>query len=463
MNRKALVWGGAVAIAAGVAYLACGGGTSITPPPCLSCLPDSGHGAGFDAGLDAGRDAGTGAGLDAGQDAGTGAGADGGMDAGPPVPPWPDVPVMNYSDTFHIGYAQSVGIDDAYNLWLLNGDQIGVLRPGDAKPTWTSGVGQAGNSYLANGSTVICGGSEGHAYVGYSTSDGPNYHTSPSDPEYQQGDMDLVEVGEGGVVSLTTHLGKTDDGITSGLYTHLGIRNSNSWMYDEDRSVWSCFKATSGPRKGDVFIGTNHGVVMIQGDKYNSHIHPFWTNANGTQMFGYTYGVSVAPDGDVLIANAWMVAVAQIDGVLAHFSRMPDYTQFRIAEWLPDVAVPPDFGNYRAIAQTLDGRYWVGGDHGLWEPLWRARPGDPLRIDSFGDRRVNEIGSSVSSLAATDDGSLFIGTNGAGLYRRLPDDTYERISEVKASTVGQLVYDDSGSPSMLLVLTNDGLYVLRGH
>jgi hypothetical protein len=92
----------------------------------------------------------------------------------PPDPgPWPVDARLDYTVSFGVGTPQSVGLDEGFNLWLLQGDRIGVLRPGDSKPTWTRGIGQAsqpfGRDSLAIDSTVICGGEAGRAYVGYRT------------------------------------------------------------------------------------------------------------------------------------------------------------------------------------------------------------------------------------------------------------------------------------------------------
>ena len=87
--------------------------------------------------------------------------------------PGPQDAVKSYTAAYALGSRlQSVGVDEGYNIWLLDGDAIGVLRPGDTQPTWTSGVGQAARGFgtgreLAMGSTVICGGAAGRAYVGY--------------------------------------------------------------------------------------------------------------------------------------------------------------------------------------------------------------------------------------------------------------------------------------------------------
>ena len=83
---------------------------------------------------------------------------------GPAGPgPWPVDAVRNYSLAQGLGPGlTSVGVDDAYNLWLLNDrNQIGVLRPGTQSAVWRDGVGQAARGFKTS---VICGGSEGQAY-----------------------------------------------------------------------------------------------------------------------------------------------------------------------------------------------------------------------------------------------------------------------------------------------------------
>src|SRR5688572_25640303 len=57
--------------------------------------------------------------------------------------PWPTEPVRNYTADFGLGKPQSVALDEGFNLWLLDGERIGVLRPGDTAPKWTSRIGQA--------------------------------------------------------------------------------------------------------------------------------------------------------------------------------------------------------------------------------------------------------------------------------------------------------------------------------
>jgi hypothetical protein len=90
-----------------------------------------------------------------------------------------------------------------------------------------------------------------------------------------------------------------------------------------------------------------------------------------------------------------------------------------------------------------------------------TRP-DTYMMDVFDTQKV-DFPHPVNALAATDDGSLFIGTLDSGLWRMAPDQTITRVSGVSGSRVKQIVYHPSASPSMLLVLTDSALWVLRGH
>jgi hypothetical protein len=69
----------------------------------------------------------------------------------------------------------------------------------------------------------------------------------------------------------------------------------------------------------------------------------------------------------------------------------------------------------------------------------------------------------VNALAATDDGSLFIGTAGFGLWRLDEKKQLSHVEGVDGVVVEQLVYDPTVKPAMLYVLTDAGLTVLRGH
>jgi hypothetical protein len=491
---------GACAVVVMAAAWACGDSSKQTPPPeetpdqprIENPAPDAGTpDAGTpDAGTpDAGTpdsgtpDSGT---PDAGTpDAGT---PDGGTppQAGPG--PWPNEPMVNYSQRYSLGRVRSVGVDDAYNIWLLDGERIGVLRPGDTAPLWVSNIGQARNGFgpdaFALGSTVICGGSAGRAYVGYVAGDlasnfiyspdgrsFPNYDDpDPSrfDPvayqEYQKGDMDAVRLTADGSIELEEHLQRS---ARPNGPQDLGIRNTNDHHFDEDRSVLTCAKVMRGPFKGEVYIGTNHGVTRIRGLVYNSHRHPVWFRIDvddqgrerRTQMTGLSYGLGIGPSGDVLIANEWSVGVVVPSPNLAEWDDTDQRVNLeRLNSYLPEVNSIEEKDFWRAIQQTTDGSYYVASkDFGLWQMTIRDRteahavqvPGLPT--------------NSVLSLAATDDGSLFIGTGGGGLWRLDAQKQLTQIGGVAGSTVKELFYDPTVTPAMLYVLTDAGLTVLRGY
>jgi hypothetical protein len=200
-------------------------------------------------------------------------------------------------------------------------------------------VGQAaegfGRDKKALGSTVICGGEAGRAYVGYHTyelqrevPDKPHaYIPAPGEPhysasrfaEYQKGDLDVVRLEDDGSVKLEEHLWRSV-GVSGGT-RELGIRNTNDFHYDEDRSVLTCQRVMRGRDKGDVYIGTNHGVTLIRGLVYNSHRHAAWYAEGDSLQAGFNWGLGIGPDGEVLVANDWMVGILEPNGVLEDFDR----------------------------------------------------------------------------------------------------------------------------------------------
>ncbi|MDQ3262118.1 MAG: hypothetical protein M3Y59_00440 [Myxococcota bacterium] len=469
-------------------------GGFIIPPPS-----DGGTDAGEDT--DGGTDAGDDGGSDAGDDGGTDGGCctDGGVDGGPtePVGPrseWPTDEVKNYSTAYSITRGvRSVGVDDGHNIWLLEWDRIGVLTSEKKSVTWVSGIGQLSSGELAFGTTVVCGGAPGKAYVGYLTDDNAGQRSDPNDPEFQKGDVDLVQLNEDGSISLQVHLNKT----TSTAGYEIGIRNTNDWHFDEDKSVFSCVKAYKGNSAGEVFIGTNHGVTRIKGDVYNSHIHPVWsetvcndlgTNCFQSQRAGYTFALGVAQNGDVLIGNDWMIGRAIPTPDLQYWDRhvckegqvctKDQLTPFRFVTHVEEVNSLQEFDYWRGIAETTEETTW-NGKRARYMYLGNQRPENAtnpyglyrMLVTERADHHVMEIVETVkldfphmvSGLAATDDGSLFVGTYGDGLYRVAPDKSISKVSSVTGGTVRQIVYDPSATPSMLLVLTDSALWVLRGH
>lgn len=474
-----------VASAVVVAAAACGGTNEGPQDPGPSMPGNPGSTEGGDTGnnvvdagspvvmVDAGfgEDAGTPV-VDAGvEDAGVedaGVKVDAGMeqdagpiDAGPGPGPWPTTAVKNYSASYDIPWVQSVGIDDGHNIWLLKDNQIGVLRPGTSKPVWATGIGQAkpgfGKDKLAEGSTVICGGAAGQAYVGYWTYDllQPE-RTDPKDEEFKKGDLDVVQLNADGSITLLEHLHKSVGTSQPWPMENVGIRNSIDWHYDEDRSVLTCQRVMKGPYKGELYIGTNHGVTRIRGLEYNAHRHPVW-DVNGSLRIGYSHGLGIAQNGDVLIANEWKVGIATPPPALGDWEFFGP-TPWKLDTYNDKLNSLEAFDYWRAIQQTTDGKYYVASlQYGLWELGLTAWAGSANWTEVKGLPT-----NAINALVATDDGSLYIGTDDAGLWVMDAQKSITKVTDVPGAKVQQLVYDPTVSPSMLLVLTTDALTVVRG-
>jgi hypothetical protein len=395
--------------------------------------------------------------------------------------------LLDYSREFGVGTPRSVGIDEGLNLWLLDGDRIGVLRPGDTAPTWTRGIGQASQPFgwqsLAIDSTVICGGEAGRAYVGYRAAEmrraegisqrtyipgpGEPYYTPERYAEYQKGDLDAVRVQPDGTVALEEHLWRTTGASNAGK--RIGIHNTNDFHYEEDRTVLNCARVTRGPYRGDLYITTNHGVTRIQGLTYNSHRHPGWylitTNPDGTKGESLQcppmHGLGIAPNGDILVANEQMVGVLIPSPKLEEWDRELTWagpTPWRFKGFNPALNSLPADDLWRAFEQTSSGRYYLGSaEFGVWAMTPKTRSsGNWSKLGGLPTDRI-------LALKATDDGALYIGTNGGGLWRLEADGvTLAPVREVAGQRVLQLVYEPTVTPSMLLVLTDRGLTVLRG-
>ncbi len=438
------------------------------------------------------------------EDAGTPPPNPPGEDAGTPLPPddagtptdpgeqpqagpWPVDALLDYTRSFGVGTPQSVGLDEGLNLWLLDGNRIGVLRPGASSPTWTTGVGQArkpfGRDSLAVGSTVICGGEAGRAYVGYRAAEmqraqgisqrtyipgpGEPFYTPERYAEYQKGDLDAVRLQPDGSVALEEHIWRTTGSSNAGK--QIGIHNTNDFHYEEDRSILNCARVTRGRFRGDLYVTTNHGVTRIQGLTYNSHRHPGWylitENPDGSQDASLQcppmYGLGLARNGDVLVANEQML------GVLVPSPKLEDWDREKTWEG-PTPWTFKGFNEalngqaaddlWRAFEQSTSGRYYLGSaEFGVWAMTPKSRSaGNWSKLTGLPTDRI-------LSLKTTDDGALYIGTNGAGLWRLEPDGTtLHRVPQVAGQRVLQLVYEPTVTPRMLLVLTDQGLTVLRG-
>ncbi|HZI12118.1 MAG TPA: hypothetical protein VE153_17160, partial [Myxococcus sp.] len=236
-----------------------------------------------------------------------------------------------------------------------------------------------------------------------------------------------------------------------------------------------------GPYAGEIYIGTNHGVTRVREYTYNSHRHPAWW-MNGSQRAGYTFGLGISQEGHLLIANDWKIGIIPPNAALRWWdseSRKADMPAdvepaiYALNTFVDPVNPGPDDersseapqNHWRGFQQTTDGLYYVGSlGEGLWQLKLKKVQDKPVKFREDGYTRIDGLGTQlITALAATDDGSLFIGTQDQGLWRLKADKTLEQVKSVRGGRITTLVYDPTVSPAALYVLSDGEVFMLRGH
>jgi hypothetical protein len=67
----------------------------------------------------------------------------------------------------------------------------------------------------------------------------------------------------------------------------------------------------------------------------------------------------------------------------------------------------------------------------------------------------------LSQVQATNDGALYVGTKGKGLWKMEAGGSFAQVKDVPGSEVKQIVYEPGFAPPMLIVVTDAGVTVLR--
>ncbi len=355
--------------------------------------------------------------------------------------PWPRDAAANYSERYGLPALRSASLDQAYNLWLLDagGERVGLLRPQDARPTWTrvDGLGQGAKGFPAS---VICGGAAERAYLGFLAPDlaDPAHATAE---QKAQGDADLLRARGDGAAEVEQHL---------------TLVNSNDPAFDETRSILSCARVLQGEGKGDVYFGTNHAVTRVRGARFSDHRHAVFREpdtAQGSLRIGYNHAVSVTWDGELFLGNEWKIALLSPGPALEDFLD-PARSPWRLDTFVEPLGPQAEADAWRATAQTVGGRYFAGAkEKGLWEVI--LSPRRYAKVAGLPTERI-------TALAAARGGALFVGTADAGLFRWEPNGRVEPVAQVRGRAVRELFYDRTLEPGLLLALTDEGLFVLRG-
>ena len=423
----------------------------------------------------------------------------------PPPPPWnagtPEPGMVIHSG---VGMVLGVSVDEGANVWAVDGQRIWLLAPGKAWRTFEASLGEPAVGQLARGFTAqtVCGGEAGKAYVGYLAGEIPDpTHSTPA--QRSEGDLDRVGLDAAGNLVREHHYE---------IHNNNGVEHPT---FDETRSILSCIRVNEGPRKGDLYTGSNHGLTLIRGDLYGDHRHPTFDYpqcpAPATpgappsafdpsnpcddfpEAIGYVWNVNLSNRGYPMMAAEWMFAEATPSDDMIVWT-LKSFPWSMVGPPLYPVAAPgtpapvpstdskswlqrwpvrfePEFrATNRAIAQTPDGRYWVGSvKYGL---VWFEGAGKALK------RFVEVQGEpgTISALIANPDGSLWVGTSDNGLWKYvppvrapLPSDptatpapetgTWTRVSGIPGANVTRIHLETRSGKRQLFVGTNAGLVV----
>lgn len=426
----------------------------------------------------------------------------------PPVPPPNPVPPPPWNGgtpepgmTIHpqVGTVLGVSVDEGANVWTVDGDHIFLLAPGKTWRSFDASLGENAVGQLARGFTAftICGGETGKAYVGYLANEIPD-PTHSTVAQRSEGDLDRISVDANGNVVREFHY---------------EIHNNNGGdkpTFDEVRSILACIRVNDGPRKGDLWLGSNHALTLIRGDLYGDHKHPTFDYPDcapgaGTpfdparpcdafpEAIGYVWNVNLSMRGNPMMAADWMFAeVMPLDDLTAWTLKSypwtmvgpppyplpaadgtPAHPSNDTANWLqrwPLRFEPELRALNRAIAQTPDGRYWVGSvKYGL---VWFDGAGKALK--RFVE--VKDEPGTISALVANPDNSLWVGTSDNGLWKYTPppraplpadptatpapeSGTWTRVSGLPAADVTRIHLETRSGKRQLYVGTTAGLVV----
>jgi hypothetical protein len=423
----------------------------------------------------------------------------------PPPPSWnggtPEPGMVIHQE---VGAVLGVSVDEAANVWTVDGEHIWLLEPGKSWRSFDASLGQASVGQLARGmmAQTICGGEAGKAYVGYYAKelDDPTHSTAA---QRSEGDLDRVALDASDNLVLEHHYE---------IHNNNGVEHTT---FDETRSILTCIRVNDGPNKGDLYTGSNHGLTLIRGDSYGDHRHPTFDYPDcpapadpaapppefdpahpcdaAPEAIGYVWNVNLSNKSNPMMAAEWMFAevAPNADMILWTLKSYPwtmigpplyplpnssgvvptpsNDTKTWLQRW--PVRFEEQYrASNRAIAQTPDGRYWVASQkYGL---VWFEGSGKALK-------RFVEVENEpglISALVANADGSLWVGTRDNGLWKYtppakapLPSDptatpapetgTWTRVSGIPGANVTRIHNEMRSGKQQLFIGTNAGLAI----
>jgi ligand-binding sensor domain-containing protein/signal transduction histidine kinase len=195
--------------------------------------------------------------------------------------------------------------------------------------------------------------------------------------------------------------------------------NDEGWVARSDDPGWPPAKATcvAADREGTLWVGTRSRVLIsLRDGHFNS-----WRAENGFP--GHVVrSLLVDTKGDL-----WIV------------EDDPNIVQRLHAGQFQTFSLPPGAGVPRALCEDVAGDLWIGTSKGVLLQI---------HDDILSDETANVSGasSSIRSLAATPDGSLWVGYAGWGLGR-FKDGQFARINAAQGlfnDDISQVISDERG-------------------
>jgi ligand-binding sensor domain-containing protein len=337
--------------------------------------------------------------------------------------------------------------DEAGNLWAAgdNGTLYVKLNNSSSFRGYTVGDGLHAQQYGLN---TLAGGAGGEVFVGYVGCDDT---VSPFDQNCRNyGDVDRVHLRSDGTLDVY----------------HYELHNTYAPTYDETRTIWRILYAHSGPARGQVFVGSQHGIARLDGTGYRDHVHGMCRDSNDTLVVsGNHAGLALDANGDLWFGGAFL-------GALWQFQSDP-------MRWLED-----DGGNYvgapsnpierrvflqdqpcdlsrmdstMGIAVLPDGRaFFASKTHGV--AVW-----SPGNLVAQVMSTTGLPSAELTDIAPAADGNLWIATEGAGMVEMEPNTGHVTgsLGGLPSGHVTHLIMTDWAGANVLVISTWRGVATLR--
>lgn len=320
-----------------------------------------------------------------------------------------------------------VGADTAQGIYAVSREAFYVLSPGSSSFVRYARGTQGLRDY---GLLSVAGGGPGIAYVGFEGVFGVDPDNEPEDVR-RSGDVQEVRLSSAGLVATTWD-------------TH----NSNtplSGKYDHTRNIFEIVVPRRGPAAGEVYLGTEHGVVRYRAaGLYADHRHVA-TTVGGSQRFGRTGALTVNDDGTLWYGNEFAY------GGLAWTPRL--------AEWYLDGAwIHPG----QAFGATEDRDAYEGAAVASNGDVWMAARGKGLARLRRGQVETFPLPDAMMRDLIVDlDDTLWMASD-SGAYRGTADGaSWTRVAGIDGP-VSDLYLDDTVTPRTIWVAHRRGVTALRG-